>query len=130
CSPRLDCWEGAIQTSEKSQSGENSPHSKYPKPASHRRTPKRGNHAMNDSSRCHLSPAVFFLGALFLTAVVLSLGNGNASGEDEAQKTARAAIRKVLEEQVAAWNKGDLEAFMTGYWNSADLTFSSGKQTI
>jgi uncharacterized protein (TIGR02246 family) len=38
-----------------------------------------------------------------------------------------ADIRKVLDEQVAAWNKGDLIGFMKGYWNSKDLTFVSGK---
>jgi ketosteroid isomerase-like protein len=37
------------------------------------------------------------------------------------------AIRKVLDDQVAAWNKGDLDAFMAGYWNSPELTFISGK---
>jgi ketosteroid isomerase-like protein len=36
------------------------------------------------------------------------------------------AITQVLEEQVAAWNRGDLEAFMAGYWNSPELTFFSG----
>ena len=38
-----------------------------------------------------------------------------------------ADIRKVLDEQVVAWNKGDLVGFMKGYWNSKDLTFVSGK---
>src|SRR5438105_10690712 len=37
-----------------------------------------------------------------------------------------AAIRKVLDDQAAAWNKGDLEAFMAGYWKSPNLTFTSG----
>lgn len=36
------------------------------------------------------------------------------------------AIRAVLDEQVAAWNKGDLEGFMQGYWASPDLSFFSG----
>ena len=36
------------------------------------------------------------------------------------------AIRSVLEQQVAAWNKGDIEGFMRGYWMSKDLTFFSG----
>ena len=36
-------------------------------------------------------------------------------------------IRKVLDEQVVAWNKGDLVGFMNGYWNSKELTFVSGK---
>src|ERR1700674_4485336 len=39
---------------------------------------------------------------------------------------ARAAIRKVIAEQEAAWNRQDLEGFMTGYWNSHELTFFSG----
>jgi len=38
----------------------------------------------------------------------------------------RAAIRKVIEEQQAAWNRHDLEGFMAGYWNSPELTFFSG----
>jgi beta-aspartyl-peptidase (threonine type) len=37
------------------------------------------------------------------------------------------AVRKVLDDQVAAWNRGDLVTFMAGYWNSDDLTFYSGK---
>jgi len=34
------------------------------------------------------------------------------------------AIRAVLNEQQSAWNRGDVDAFMKGYWNSPDLTFS------
>jgi uncharacterized protein (TIGR02246 family) len=37
----------------------------------------------------------------------------------------RVAIRKVIEDQQAAWNRQDLEAFMAGYWNSPELTFFS-----
>jgi uncharacterized protein (TIGR02246 family) len=44
-------------------------------------------------------------------------------GEDDARK----AIRAVLDAQVVAWNKGDLEGFMAGYWKSPKLTFYSGK---
>ena len=36
------------------------------------------------------------------------------------------AIRRVLDDQVKAWNRGDLEGFMAGYWKSPELTFSSG----
>jgi uncharacterized protein (TIGR02246 family) len=35
-------------------------------------------------------------------------------------------IPRILGEQTAAWNKGDVEAFMTAYWDSPDLTFVSG----
>jgi ketosteroid isomerase-like protein len=35
-------------------------------------------------------------------------------------------IRSVLDRQVEAWNRRDLEGFMEGYWNSPELTFYSG----
>jgi beta-aspartyl-peptidase (threonine type) len=37
-----------------------------------------------------------------------------------------AAITAVLERQEADWNKGDLDAFLTGYWNSPRVVFQSG----
>jgi ketosteroid isomerase-like protein len=52
-------------------------------------------------------------GALVPTAV------GQSAGQE-------AVIRKVLQSQVDAWNRHDLEDFMAGYWNSPDLTFFSG----
>lgn len=36
------------------------------------------------------------------------------------------AIRVVLDGQVAAWNRGDLEGFMAGYWKDERLSFYSG----
>lgn len=38
----------------------------------------------------------------------------------------RTAIRQVLDQQVAAWNRGDLEAYMAGYTRGDELTFFSG----
>ncbi len=38
----------------------------------------------------------------------------------------RTEIRAVLDAQVAAWNRGDLEGFMAGYWRSPELVFCSG----
>ena len=42
--------------------------------------------------------------------------------------TAKAAILKVMNNQEIAWNNGDLEGFMQGYWKSDSLKFygSSG----
>ena len=37
-----------------------------------------------------------------------------------------AAVRAVLDAQVAAWNKGDLDGFMAGYWRDDNLMFTSG----
>lgn len=39
---------------------------------------------------------------------------------------APAAVRSVLDAQVEAWNRGDLEGFMQTYWRSPDLVFCSG----
>jgi beta-aspartyl-peptidase (threonine type) len=36
------------------------------------------------------------------------------------------AVHDVLQTQQNAWNRHDLDAFMTGYWNSPELTFFSG----
>ncbi len=36
------------------------------------------------------------------------------------------AVRRLLDEQEKAWNRGDLEGFMKGYWKSDSLSFYSG----
>jgi len=36
----------------------------------------------------------------------------------------RAAIMATLNAQQAAWNRGDVEAFMDGYWRSPELSFA------
>lgn len=45
-----------------------------------------------------------------------------------AQETA--PVRRVLDEQVAAWNAGKLEEFMKSYWRSEELTFFSGARRL
>ena len=35
-------------------------------------------------------------------------------------------IVAVMDAQVAAWNRGDVDGFMRGYWNSPELVFVSG----
>jgi ketosteroid isomerase-like protein len=37
-----------------------------------------------------------------------------------------AAISRLLNAQVEAWNHGDLEGYMEGYWRSEELTFFAG----
>jgi ketosteroid isomerase-like protein len=41
-----------------------------------------------------------------------------------------AAIREVLLTQQTAWNQGDIPAFLEGYWNSPELTFSGSDGTV
>lgn len=46
------------------------------------------------------------------------------------RKKEEEAILNLLVAQVADWNKGDLDRFMTAYWQSDDLTFFSGKEPV
>ncbi|SRR5260370_3572399 len=60
-----------------------------------------------------------------LALATLTLAFLSRAGAEE--KKPEDAIRRVLTDQAAAWNKGDLEGFMAGYWKSPDLSFFSGK---
>ena len=65
---------------------------------------------------------VFALGHLYLGAQA-----GSAPAKTQvAAADPSAEIRTVLTEQQAAWNSGDIPAFLEGYWNSPELTFAGG----
>jgi uncharacterized protein (TIGR02246 family) len=55
--------------------------------------------------------------ALTLSLLILTCGIAPAGARDEA------AIRGVLNAQVAAWNRGDIVTFMQGYKDSPTTTF-------
>ena len=55
-------------------------------------------------------------------AAATALGSLATAAEGPAATTARS----VLDAQVEAWNRGDLEGFMATYWRSPDLVFCSG----
>jgi ketosteroid isomerase-like protein len=40
-----------------------------------------------------------------------------------AQASPETAIRQIMADQAAAWNKGNIDEFMKGYWNSDALVF-------
>ena len=75
--------------------------------------------------RAPFAPAAALLMAFGLAACASSGGERNVAAEGAAADP-RPAIERVLDEQVAAWNRGDLDAFMEGYWRSPDLVFTSG----
>jgi beta-aspartyl-peptidase (threonine type) len=60
---------------------------------------------------------------LFAGALCLLLAGG---AEPTPSTTEKDAVRRVLLDQQGAWNRGDLEGFMAGYWHSPDLTFFAG----
>jgi uncharacterized protein (TIGR02246 family) len=55
--------------------------------------------------------------------VFLCVNMVSAQTKDEKSKL---AIRQVMDDQTAAWNRGDIDGFMNGYWNSPEMTFVSG----
>ena len=52
------------------------------------------------------------------------------TADNETQEQRRAeleeGIKHLLVSQIEAWNQGNLQGFMSGYWRSPDLTFFSG----
>ena len=49
-----------------------------------------------------------------------------AAQSDSQRAQIKTDILKVMNDQAAAWNRGDIEGFMRGYWSSPDLVFVSG----
>jgi len=58
---------------------------------------------------------------IFFVLLVAAVTNIAAQNNKETD-----AIRKVMDDQAVAWNRGDIDAFMAGYWKSEKLTFISG----
>ena len=55
---------------------------------------------------------VFLIFSLFIVVAVFP------------QSRNESAIRRILNEQTAAWNRGDIENFMKGYWENDSLIFT------
>jgi len=72
-----------------------------------------------------LLPSVLLLMTLLMVGPMLPASGttGAGSGQDSAD------IRRVLTDQQEAWNRGDLDAFLLGYWQS-DSTAFAGTQGI
>src|SRR5882672_8509192 len=60
-------------------------------------------------------------------ACVLAPRTASAQGITSAEKQ---AIQKVLDAQVVAWNRGDLEGFLAGYWDSPALIYQSNRTVV
>lgn len=66
--------------------------------------------------------------SVLILAAGLSLGLAAEGSPGQAVQGADVqAIGAVLHEQVAAWNSGDIPAFMRGYWKSDDTEFVSDR---
>jgi beta-aspartyl-peptidase (threonine type) len=56
--------------------------------------------------------------AIFLYSIARNLDTSPPAFDER-------AIQRVLDDQAAAWNRGDLDGFMDGYWRDEKLTFTS-----
>src|SRR6202045_5205273 len=70
-----------------------------------------------------LQTGTTLVGLLMVTVYALTPATAFAD-EPKARQAGRSAIRAVLDAQQEAWNRGDIAAFLKGYWHSPNLTFS------
>ena len=61
-------------------------------------------------------------GLTFFTMIIV-LSSSQVAAAASSDADAEHAIRSVLDQQVAAWDRGDIKDFMSGYWNSPDLIY-------
>ena len=64
--------------------------------------------------------------ALLIIAFGVSLSAQQSSGSTQRHNRTTTAIRTVLEAQSEAWNRGEIEGYMAGYWRSPKTVFVSG----
>ena len=63
------------------------------------------------------------------TILILLVMFLSATASAQSRKTIEkieASIKTVMNDQVLAWNRGDIEGFMEGYWKSDEMRFVSG----
>jgi ketosteroid isomerase-like protein len=66
---------------------------------------------------------------IILSSCIALLGSTCARAEEpEPKPDIESEIRSVLRAQEEAWNRGDIDAFMDGYWRSDKTVFVSGDE--
>jgi len=63
-----------------------------------------------------------------LCTTVLTLVSTTAFPQSPKSDLAK-SLETLVAKQAADWNSGDIDGYMKAYWNSEDLTFSSGGKT-
>jgi uncharacterized protein (TIGR02246 family) len=71
----------------------------------------------------------FLTGALCAVLACCAVAS-KVDSQSAATAAAAAAIRAVLADQQSAWNRGDVDGFMNGYWHSSELTFAASSGVI
>jgi hypothetical protein len=71
-------------------------------------------------SRC-LKTGTTLVALLMVTVYALTPTTACAD-ESKGRQADRGAVLAVIKAQQEAWNRGDIAAFLTGYWHSPNLT--------
>jgi ketosteroid isomerase-like protein len=66
------------------------------------------------------------MAALLLVAIFPLSAAAQSSRPNKHHDRIIAAVRAVLDAQVAAWNRGEIEGYLAGYWRSEKTVFVSG----
>jgi ketosteroid isomerase-like protein len=73
---------------------------------------------------------VWIVGVMTISVLTLvAILAGDATSLDPAEQPAE-AVRAILSSQQAAWNRGDIPAFLEGYCNSPELTFAGSEGIV
>src|SRR5262245_37878781 len=59
---------------------------------------------------------------------IAAIADATSAQTQNAPDEAVRSVRSVLDRQVLDWNKGNLDGFLNGYWNSPRVVFQSGGQ--
>jgi ketosteroid isomerase-like protein len=84
------------------------------------------NRAKVARSAVFASLLFFPCGCPYLAAQAVPSAPQTAAAADDPSN----AIRTVLSDQQRAWNRGDIPAFLRGYWNSPELTFAGSEGSV
>jgi ketosteroid isomerase-like protein len=71
-----------------------------------------------------IRPMWLILGCLLALLCAVVIRSPLLARNVDVRERDRSAIIDVLNAQQTAWNRGDLDAFLEGYWRSPELTFS------
>ncbi len=81
--------------------------------------------------RLFTRPGCLMIAILVATVVYFGYVFARRSAEQQQRlDSIDGEVRAVLYAQVEAWNRGDLDGFMTGYWNDERLFYISGGKSV
>ena len=70
---------------------------------------------------------ILYFNTVFLALTLLASCSSTKTLSEAQIKDEKSSIMTVMKDQENAWNRGDIDAFMEGYWKSDRLSFTGSK---